>query len=91
MTNSGKKTGRKLGKASCPDDINNNIIKELAEPPSQPLSDLFNYSLTKGDFPNKWKEANVSPLFKKGDASLTSDYRPISILSAIEKVMEKYP
>ncbi|MCG8033229.1 MAG: hypothetical protein JAZ03_13755 [Candidatus Thiodiazotropha taylori] len=79
----------KLGKASGPDNINNRILKELAEPLSNPLSDLFNYSLSQCDFPNKWKEANVSPLFKKDDPSLISNYRPISLLSTIGKVMEK--
>lgn len=79
----------KLGKASGPDNLNNRILKELAEPLSKPLSELFNYSLSKCDFPNKWKEANVSPLFKKDEPSLVSNYRPISLLSTIGKVMEK--
>ena len=78
-----------LGKASGPDNINNRILKELAEPLSKPLSDLYNYSLSKCDFPSKWKEANVSPLFKKDDPSIISNYRPISLLSTIGKVMEK--
>ncbi|MCG7877682.1 MAG: reverse transcriptase domain-containing protein [Candidatus Thiodiazotropha endolucinida] len=79
----------KLGKASGPDNVNNRILKELAEPLSNPLCDLFNYSLAKCVFPDKWKEANVSPLFKKDDPSLISNYRPISLLSTIGKVMEK--
>ena len=53
------------------------------------LSNLFNYSMSKGIFPDIWKEANVSPLFKKDDPSSVSNYRPISLLNTIGKVMEK--
>ena len=55
----------KLGKASGPDNVNNRILKEAAVPLSDPLSDLFNYSMSKRVCPNIWKEANVSPLYKK--------------------------
>ena len=79
----------KLGKSSGPDTINNRILKELAIPLSHPLCDLFKFSLTKCVCPNSWKEANVSPLFKNDDPSMTSNYRPISLLNTIGKVMEK--
>ena len=78
-----------LGKSSGPDGINNRILKELSSPLSTPLSHLFNYSMSKGIFPDIWKEANVSPLFKKDDPSSVSNYRPISLLNTIGKVMEK--
>ena len=45
--------------------------------------------MSKSHFPDIWKEANVSPLRKKDDPSLVGNYRPISLLSAIGKVMEK--
>ncbi|MEW8548517.1 MAG: reverse transcriptase family protein [Candidatus Thiodiazotropha sp.] len=79
----------KLGKSSGPDTINNRILKELAAPLSQPLCELFNFSLMKCVCPSIWKEANVSPLFKKDDPSLVINYRPISLLNTIGKVMEK--
>ena len=78
-----------LGKATGPDAINNRILRELASPLSLPLSDLFNYSLSTGKVPLIWKEANVTPLFKKEDPSAVSNYRPISLLSAVGKVLEK--
>ena len=78
-----------LGKLSGPDGINNRILKELSSPLSRPLSHLSNYSMSKGIFPDIWKEANVSPLFKKDDPSSVSNYRPISLLNTIGKVMEK--
>ena len=43
----------------------------------------------KGIFPDIWKEATVSPLFKKDDPSPVSNYRPISLLNTTGKVMEK--
>ena len=75
----------KLGKAAGPDAVNNRILKELALPLSVPLADLFNLSLCKGI----WKEANVTPIFKKDDPSMLSNYRPIALLSTIGKVLEK--
>ena len=78
-----------LGKATGPDAINNRVLKELAKPLSFPLSDLFNFSLTSGKVPLIWKEANVTPIFKKDDPSVVSNYRPISLLSTVGKVLEK--
>ena len=79
----------KLGKAAGPDAINNRILKELSHPLSFPLCDLFNFSLLKGKVPAIWKEANVTPVFKKDDPSCVSSYRPISLLNTIGKVLEK--
>ena len=69
--------------------INNRILKELATPLSFLLSDLLNFSLATGKVPQMWKEANVTPIFKKEDPSVVSNYRPISLLSAVGKVLEK--
>ena len=74
-----------LGKSSRPDGINNRIFKELTFSLSRPLSYWFSYSMSKGIFPDIWKEANVSPLLKKDDPPS----RPISLLNTIGQVMEK--
>ena len=79
----------KLGKATGQDNINNRILKEAALQLANPLCDLFNYSMSKSICPNIWKEANVSPIYKKDDPSLVSNYRPISLHSTVGKVMEK--
>ena len=78
-----------LGKSSGPDGINNRILKELSSELAYPLCSLFNSSLSSGSFPSFWKEANVTPIFKKDDTSNVSNYRPISLLNTIGKVMEK--
>ena len=77
------------GKASGPDAINNIILKELTKPLSSPLSDLFKASLIKGQVPALWKQANVTPIHKKNDPSDIINYRPISLLSTVGKVLEK--
>ena len=79
----------KTGKAAGPDSVNNIILKELAQPLSSPMSDLFNYSLASGKVPASWKQANVTPIFKKDNPSDVTNYRPISLLSTIGKVLEK--
>ena len=46
-------------------------------------------SLRDGIFPSVWKQANVCPVFKKGDKSDQTNYRPISPLSNMSKILEK--
>ena len=50
---------------------------------------MINQSLRTGIFPDKLKIAKVLPFFKKGDASILDNYRPISLLPVISKVYEK--
>ena len=70
----------KTDKASGPDSINNRILKELSQPLSHPLCDLFNFSIVTGTVPDIWKQANITPIFKKNDASDLTNYRPISLV-----------
>ncbi len=76
-------------KATGPDGIGNRILKEAAVPLAQPLSNLLNYCLSLGSFPDIWKIANVIPLYKKDDPLLCNNYRPMSLLPCISKVFEK--
>ena len=78
-----------LGKAAGPDGVNNRVLKELADVLSLPLCDLFNQSLSTGEFPEQWKLSHVTPIPKSGDLSLVSNYRPIALLSNIDKVFER--
>ena len=78
-----------LGKASGPDGINNRILLEAAAELSVPLCQLFNHSLHVKIMPQLWKCPNVCAVFKKGDPSSPSNYRPISLLNTIEKVFER--
>ena len=71
------------------DDINNKIIKELKEYIIPPLSIIFNKSLVEGVFPDKMKEAKVVPLYKAKERDLATNYRPISLLLTLSKLLEK--
>ena len=79
----------KRGKASGPDGINNRILIEVSNQIAPHLCDLFNPSLNVYRLPSSWKISNVSPIFKSGDPSLPSNYRPVSLLNSIEKVFER--
>ena len=49
---------------------------------------IFGKSLETGSLPDDWRRANISPIFKKGERSKPSNYRPISLTSMCCKVME---
>lgn len=56
---------------------------------SRPLSELISYSFVTGEFPDVLKSATVTPIFKAGDRSCVSNYRPISVLPLFSKIFEK--
>ena len=76
-------------KATGPDKISPSFLKEVESVIKAPLCKLFNLSLQKCIFPTDWKNANVTPVFKKNRPSDKGNYRPISLLSVIGKVMER--
>ena len=76
-------------KASGVDQVSPKMLKRTAYSFCVPLTRLFNMSLQKGQYPDNWKLANVTPILKKGDPSSVNNYRPISLLSSVSKVMEK--
>lgn len=78
----------KVDKSPGPDNVHPRILKELREELKDVLVDLFNTSLREGKLPNEWKTANVSAIYKKGDKSEPSNYRPVSLTSVVCKVME---
>ena len=76
-------------KASGPDNISIRLLKECATSITTSLICLFNKSLQRGTLPSEWKLSNVIPIHKKGDKSFVENYRPISLLCVIAKVMER--
>jgi hypothetical protein len=53
------------------------------------LTYIFNQAISLCTFPHEWKIARVIPLFKNGKRNLSGNYRPISVLPAISKIMER--
>ena len=71
------------------DGISTNFSKLAADIIAVPLSLSCNYSFLFGIFPDCMKVAKVVPLYKSGDRSNASNYRPISLLPCLSKVIEK--
>ena len=71
------------------DGISNSCLKQIIPDIVKPLTHIFNLSLCSGVVPQKMKLAKVVPIFKKGDALLVNNYRPISLLTSLSKILEK--
>ena len=76
-------------KATGLDKISARLIRECADLICISISKIFNCSLTTGIFPDDWKCAKVTLLFKQGSSSDMNNYRPISVISVVAKVFEK--
>ena len=69
--------------------IHNKLLIATVDIITEPLTILFNRCLNEGIFPNIWKIAHVTPLHKKAPENLCNNYRPISLLSCVGKVLER--
>ena len=76
-------------KATGPDEIPARLIKICSQVIAPSLSALFHISLVSGVVPLDWKLANVVQVFKKGDVNNVVNYRPVSLLTSISKVLER--
>lgn len=77
------------GKGCGPDDISAELIHELLPCIVEPLHHIINLSLKNGDVPEQWKISKVTPIFKKGSREVMDNYRPISLMSVLAKIIEK--
>lgn len=75
---------------TTPDFIPDILLKNCALSLAYPIACICRLSLSKGAVPQFWKQAIIIPLFKKGDHSLASNYRPISLTSSISKTIETF-
>ena len=65
------------------DKISARLIRKCADLICIPICDIFNQSISLGIFPDDWKCARVTPLFKQGDRDALNNYRPISVISVV--------
>ena len=78
-----------INKAFGPDNISPRLLKEGADHLAPILKHLFTTSIQAAVFPAIWKQANVSPVHKKDDKCQVSNYRPISLISCVGKLLER--
>jgi hypothetical protein len=79
----------KRNKSAGIDNLPPNLLRDCAEAVSPHLSHLINLSLSEGIFPDEWKTAKVVPIHKSGKREMAGNYRPISLLPIVSKLMEK--
>ena len=76
-------------KSSGPNSIPTHILHLLKEKIRNPRKNIFNLTFYTGQHPNILKISKTIPIYKKGSRLLTSNYRPISLLSNLNKILEK--
>mgnify|MGYP002279559993 CR=1 FL=1 len=79
----------KSTKSTGHDELNIFILKRIIHWIAEPLRHVFNLSICTGNYPNAFKLAKVIPIFKKDNPNQCQNYRPISILPCVSKILER--
>ena len=77
-------------KSHGPDAIPNRIIKDYAYELAEPVSRIFNISLSSGLVPSMWKDAIIIPVPKSQYATCEDEVRPISLTACLSKILEDF-
>ena len=75
--------------ATGPDGIPARVLKELQNKIASPLTILFRKSIASAKIPDEWRDAEVTPIYKKGNKSDPANYRPVSLTSVTGKMLER--
>jgi len=78
----------KISKSCGPDNLPGVLLKTFASVIASSLTKIFSYSFNSCSLPDVWKLAKVRPIFKKGDRSQPTNYRPVSLTCITCKLME---
>ncbi|CAB4038388.1 Hypothetical predicted protein, partial [Paramuricea clavata] len=79
----------KTNKATGLDGISAKLLKDSVCVIAPTLTKIFNLSLRCGAFPDIWKKGKVTPIYKTGDPTSSNNYRPITILPTLSKLLER--
>ena len=79
----------KRNKASGNDNLPPGLLKDCRHHIAKPIAFILNLSLDTNTFPHPWKIAKVTPIHKKGSLKEPSNYRPISVLPVLSKILER--
>ena len=79
-----------MKKSTRADGISTLMLKHTSYVIAPSLKMLFNLSITTGKFPSDWKFARVVPIPKAGARDDPANYRPISLLAIISKILERH-
>ena len=71
------------------DGIHPRVLKELSDVIAYPITLIYQKSVEESQLPRQWKDAEITPIYKKESRSLPKNYRPVSLTSIICKILEK--
>ena len=80
--------GLNIHEAPGPDGLSARVLKECSSEIAPILTLIYNESLAQGTAPDDWRQANVTPVFKKGEKYKAANYRPVSLTSICCKTLE---
>ena len=78
----------KIHKAPGPDGLSARVLKECSSEIAPILALIYNETLAQGTVPDDWRQANVAPIFKKGEKYDAANYRPVSLTCICCKTLE---
>ena len=78
-----------IQKSPGPDNLPPRLLKSAVHEIAPILTLIFNASFQQGELPFDWKQANIVPIFKKGNRAHATNYHPISLTSICCKIMER--